>query len=64
MNRGNLAPVLGWALVVIGLFNLVLAVVDISSGASVGNNVLSAALGVILVIAGVLQLTTKGRTRR
>ncbi|MEW1708550.1 hypothetical protein AB0230_15075 [Microbacterium sp. NPDC089190] len=64
MNRGNLAPVLGWALVVIGLFNLVLAVVDISSGASVGNNVLSAGLGVILVIAGVLQLTTKGRTRR
>ncbi|MDU0367051.1 hypothetical protein RWH45_07475 [Microbacterium sp. KSW4-17] len=64
MNRGNLAPVLGWALVVIGLFNLVLAVVDISSGASVGNNVLSAALGVILVIAGVLQLATKGRTRR
>ncbi len=55
---------LGWALVVIGLFNLVLAVVDISSGASVGNNVLSAALGVILVIAGVLQLATKGRTRR
>ncbi|MFF7682331.1 hypothetical protein ACFZA2_06155 [Microbacterium sp. NPDC007973] len=64
MNRGNLAPVLGWALVVIGLFNLVLAVVDISSGASVGNNVLSAALGVILVIAGVLQLIAKGRTRR
>ncbi|MEV7873104.1 hypothetical protein [Microbacterium sp. NPDC089188] len=64
MNRGNLEPVLGWALVVIGLFNLVLAVVDISSGASVGNNVLSAALGVILVIAGVLQLTAKGRTRR
>lgn len=64
MNRTNLAPVLGWALIVIGLFNLVLAVVDISSGASVGNNVLSAVLGVILVVAGVMQFAAKGRARR
>lgn len=55
---------LGWALIVIGLFNLVLAVVDISSGASVGNNVLSAVLGVILVVAGVMQFAAEGRARR
>jgi hypothetical protein len=51
-------------MIVAGVVNLVLAIVDISSGASVANNGLAAAMGIVLTIAGSMQVANKGRARR
>ncbi|MDF2990919.1 MAG: hypothetical protein K0S37_1433 [Microbacterium sp.] len=60
MNRAKTIVVLGWLLIVVGLFNLVLAIVDISQGASLVNNILSLLLSFVFIAAGIIQVMSKG----
>lgn len=64
MDRAKFLSFIGWVMIVAGVVNLVLAIVDISSGASVANNGLAAAMGIVLTIAGSMQVANKGRARR
>jgi succinate-acetate transporter protein len=60
VNRAKTIVVLGWLLIVVGLFNLVLAIVDISQGASLVNNILSLLLSFVFIAAGIIQVMSKG----
>ncbi|WZH38328.1 MAG: hypothetical protein PIR02_06575 [Microbacterium enclense] len=60
MNRAKTIVVLGWLLIVVGLFNLVLAIVDISQGASLVNNILSLLVSFVFIAAGIIQVMSKG----
>lgn len=56
MNRAKFLLVLALLLIAAGLLNLVLAIVDIANGASFGNNAVSAGLGVLLILVGVVEV--------
>ena len=60
MNRAKTIVILGWLLIAVGLFNLVLAIIDITEGASLVNNILSLLLSFVFIAAGIVQVMSKG----
>ena len=63
MNRAISLVVLGWLLIVVGLFNLVLAIVDIAQGASLTNNILALLASFVFIAAGIIQVMSRGARR-
>jgi len=60
VNRAKTIVILGWLLIAVGLFNLVLAIIDITEGASLVNNILSLLLSFVFIAAGIVQVMSKG----
>lgn len=62
MKHAKFLLIVALLLIAAGAFNIVLAIVDIANGAGVGNNALSAGIGVLLVVVGVVQVIRSQRT--
>ncbi|MDQ1124117.1 hypothetical protein [Microbacterium trichothecenolyticum] len=63
MKHAKFFLIVALVFVAAGVFNIVLAVVDIVNGASVANNAFSAALGVLFIVVGVAQALRSQRSR-